>query len=453
MRLPRLLFLLAFVAVILPPTAFASENIYAGDVSSAQRELDGARIRWSEASRRVAEAQGELPARRDQQHRLEAEARRAAQQADRARAVADRDRQSVLAARTRASASTAEAARANAQVDARWRAARAGLALWSTVAVALLAAVGLVLRLVPGRARNVEHQSKSNLRMAGGAAVGALVVEVSMFVALGAGSELGRLAAGAVTALAAPAAALMAVRRGLRPRTVHAAPLAAALALAATWGVAAAVQVGRPSDQVVPAATARLAAAQRTRAPLPSFAVDSRRRSDDAATVARSTERRAAGAHDRADALAEVRRAGLAEMARTKHAQELSSRHLAAVQRDFDRYQALLPLAGARSSDPPTDDDLSLDDPSIEDDGLDVYEDEPDSSDELASDDDPDPYESTDTQFSEDDDAGVPDSSWAPTTERFGSGRGRIGQCEDGTLSDSIGRSGACSHHGGVAGG
>ncbi|HMJ36777.1 MAG TPA: DUF3761 domain-containing protein [Baekduia sp.] len=38
----------------------------------------------------------------------------------------------------------------------------------------------------------------------------------------------------------------------------------------------------------------------------------------------------------------------------------------------------------------------------------------------------------------------------APTTEDFGNGQGSVGQCADGTYSDSIGRSGACSHHGGV---
>jgi hypothetical protein len=38
----------------------------------------------------------------------------------------------------------------------------------------------------------------------------------------------------------------------------------------------------------------------------------------------------------------------------------------------------------------------------------------------------------------------------APTTEGFGSGSGSVGTCADGTLSDSIGRPGACSHHGGV---
>jgi hypothetical protein len=37
-----------------------------------------------------------------------------------------------------------------------------------------------------------------------------------------------------------------------------------------------------------------------------------------------------------------------------------------------------------------------------------------------------------------------------PTTEDFGSGSGSVGFCRDGTLSDSIGRPGACSHHGGV---
>jgi hypothetical protein len=44
-----------------------------------------------------------------------------------------------------------------------------------------------------------------------------------------------------------------------------------------------------------------------------------------------------------------------------------------------------------------------------------------------------------------------PDYSYgAPTTENFGNGKGCVGVCADGTLSDSIGRPGACSHHGGV---
>lgn len=43
------------------------------------------------------------------------------------------------------------------------------------------------------------------------------------------------------------------------------------------------------------------------------------------------------------------------------------------------------------------------------------------------------------------------DYGYPPTTEDFGSGRGRVGLCRDGTLSDSIGVQGACSHHGGVA--
>lgn len=37
-----------------------------------------------------------------------------------------------------------------------------------------------------------------------------------------------------------------------------------------------------------------------------------------------------------------------------------------------------------------------------------------------------------------------------PTTEDFGSGNGYVVECEDGTLSDSGGIQGACSHHGGV---
>jgi len=42
------------------------------------------------------------------------------------------------------------------------------------------------------------------------------------------------------------------------------------------------------------------------------------------------------------------------------------------------------------------------------------------------------------------------EDTYAPTTEDFGSGSGSVGRCADGTLSDSIGRPGACSHHGGV---
>lgn len=38
----------------------------------------------------------------------------------------------------------------------------------------------------------------------------------------------------------------------------------------------------------------------------------------------------------------------------------------------------------------------------------------------------------------------------APTTQDFGDGQGSVGLCEDGTYSDSIGRPGACSYHGGV---
>jgi uncharacterized protein DUF3761 len=38
----------------------------------------------------------------------------------------------------------------------------------------------------------------------------------------------------------------------------------------------------------------------------------------------------------------------------------------------------------------------------------------------------------------------------APTTQDFGDGAGSVGLCADGTYSDSVGRQGACSHHGGV---
>jgi hypothetical protein len=45
----------------------------------------------------------------------------------------------------------------------------------------------------------------------------------------------------------------------------------------------------------------------------------------------------------------------------------------------------------------------------------------------------------------------TPPSYTPPTTGNFGNGTGTVAYCNDGTLSDSIGRPGACSWHGGVA--
>ena len=42
------------------------------------------------------------------------------------------------------------------------------------------------------------------------------------------------------------------------------------------------------------------------------------------------------------------------------------------------------------------------------------------------------------------------EDTYAPKTEYFGSANGSVGSCADGTRSESIGRPGACSHHGGV---
>ena len=88
------------------------------------------------------------------------------------------------------------------------------------------------------------------------------------------------------------------------------------------------------------------------------------------------------------------------------------------------------------SSDPSLDDsstdpsfsDPSLDDPSLDDPG-------PSYSPPVNSDD----YSDHDGYY-----------NGSPTTQDFGDGLGSVGQCVDGTYSDSIGRPGACSHHGAV---
>ena len=66
--------------------------------------------------------------------------------------------------------------------------------------------------------------------------------------------------------------------------------------------------------------------------------------------------------------------------------------------------------------------------------------------------DEPDEEPDNSYEPDEDPDYGYPDDAYGPpTTEDFGGGEGSVGLCEDGTLSDSIGRQGACSDHGGVA--
>lgn len=89
------------------------------------------------------------------------------------------------------------------------------------------------------------------------------------------------------------------------------------------------------------------------------------------------------------------------------------------------------------SSDPSPDDaasDPSFSDPSLEDPALD---------------DDPSPAYAPPV---DNEDYSNHDGSYNghPTTEEFGDGAGSVGMCADGTYSDSVGRQGACSHHGGV---
>jgi hypothetical protein len=107
------------------------------------------------------------------------------------------------------------------------------------------------------------------------------------------------------------------------------------------------------------------------------------------------------------DGLLEQRAESEAVIASAMRAVSRWSRALVAAQADYDHFQQIL--------DDDSDYDLDI--------GDDIYD---------------DPRYDFDPDLS-------------PTTEDFGSGSGSVGLCNDGTLSDSIGRQGACSHHGGVA--
>jgi hypothetical protein len=192
--------------------------------------------------------------------------------------------------------------------------------------------------------------------------------------------------------------------------------------LAATFAVPAAFAVAaeQPGMARLSPRTEALAANYRDHAPMP----PSVRRLQ--ATARRAGER-SASAGERAQAAASDYHLATSRATdatddrdraqRSLHHWTKETEHL---QREYDHYQRLLD-----DVDPETGDDTGAGDPN----------------DPLA---DVPPL---------DDLPAVPqDDTSPPTTGDFGTGQGSIGVCNDGTLSDSVGRPGACSHHGGVAG-
>jgi vacuolar-type H+-ATPase subunit I/STV1 len=131
------------------------------------------------------------------------------------------------------------------------------------------------------------------------------------------------------------------------------------------------------------------------------------RRADSLEDRAADLRSRADKAYDELDQLDSLRTSALERIDRATRSIDTWTRRLGDAQDDYDSYQELLePL-----------DDYGYDDYDYDAPDLPDY----------------------------DYDYGGP-----PTTEDFGTGKGSVGLCNDGTLSDSIGRPGACSHHGGV---
>jgi hypothetical protein len=184
------------------------------------------------------------------------------------------------------------------------------------------------------------------------------------------------------------------------------------LTLAAVPAVAAA-SLGAPRAEPLDERVVQLAVDHRAEAPLPPRLLELRRRAERLQASAGTARDDASAADNDVSALLASQARADTAMSRAERAIARWSDELEVAQAEYDDFQSLLDDSY---------EDLDLDD--------ELYDLDLDELDDLDYDD---------------------VRGLSPTTEDFGSGSGSVGQCADGTYSDSIGRPGACSHHGGVA--
>jgi VIT1/CCC1 family predicted Fe2+/Mn2+ transporter len=425
---------LAVVSLLaLAPPAATEENIYAPDLRAAERGLQRAENRLAAATAELQDADSQLPSAEVETARLEGLALAAERRADR---VLDRveDREDAVDDRRYAALAEVDVARASqARQTVRWENDRA---YWVALAAVLAALAGGLLLAVYLAALPKSDTSLNTSAVLAALALGASVtlvlggLVVALYVAETDGFSWWPVGAAAIcTVSLALGAAIGWKRRAPLPTVGAFAVRALAFAIAVSVAIPVAISSGleRPRMEPLTATTLRLAELADSEAEMPAPLRAARRRAERLGDQANRVRRQADGAFHRQTELEDQRAHALGEQEVAHHAVARRSDALARVQADYASYEELLKPLG-----PDGYDEFSY--PELE-----TYPELPDF-----------PSYADPPDLPSYPDLPDVDSSYPPTTEDFGSGLGRIGLCNDGTLSDSIGRPGACSHHGGV---
>jgi hypothetical protein len=419
----------ACVLVALLPASAAradSHKNWAGDRKTPKNHLADAQDGLTIAVQDLADAQAGDPAARSSQEHWANVADRRQPRADRADAHAQAARQQVLNERAAARRREEQAVARQAGRTDRWRHDRATwIAIaWLILAATAATAIALLAAAVRRRERPGPTTSRAALTCAGalGFGVGAYLVSFVGVLWLA-----DAVVFTPMLVVAAAAAILLAVGLAAGWRRPEAVGRFEPPRLTAAIGVGAALVVAlivfglgqdRPRRDQLPSEVVALAADARANAPLPADVQRGIAKANLLKAAATAAAAKAADAGSRLSILQDQAQNAADRRDRAQRAIARWSAEVADVQQDYDRYQTLLDDQEALATDAPYAGDLS-----------------PEPSDPPSYDDPP-----------------TPSYADPPTTEDFGSGSGSVGLCSDGTLSDSIGRQGACSHHGGVAG-
>lgn len=409
---------LVFIAASLPSLAAGAmheQNIFASDLAAAKRALERAHQRLANANAAIAAAEAELPAAQATLTRAEPIAARLRRAADRLLATANRRAAQVRARREAALTRVTSARAAHRSELARWHVRRGRFVSLAALLVALGGAGLLMVRTAASAPSDDERARRANATalLLGSSVALYLCGLIAALSAVGAWwFSWWAVGAAAVGPVAAVAGTLLAWRRA---RPLHGWQLATA-AVSSTLLIAAAVvpsalamKSNAPRPPVLAASTLRLAELARVGGSLPPHVQALREKALAADERATAAEHRFDAASSRVDELERQRDAGFRRQRSAMNAVEQRYRELRDVQAEYDDYQTLLVDTGGGGDEVDVPYDVGP--------GEGYY---------------------------------LPSAPDAPTTENFGSGRGSIGLCADGTLSDSIGRPGACSHHGGV---
>jgi hypothetical protein len=407
----RLVFAVGLALIAFAETAVAEDNIYAPDVRRAERGLEAVQSRLSTAQADLATADAAIPAAEAEATRLTPRASSAERRADRARRNYENQSARVEQRRQHAFDQLVQVGAAHKAGVADWRETRAR---WVSVSASLIALVaGIALLLLSSALRTGDGAAGRNAASASIALGMCLSAYLCALIAALHWADAWTFSwwpvvAAGFGAVATIGATMLGWRRQepfTRPATFRAAFAASALALAVLAPASLAAGAERPGAGALSPQTLRLAHLSATAAPMPEPIQAALRHTGVLEARAARLRSRTDRAYEEWDRLDALRRSALRRSETATRHVGVWTRRLAAAQDDYDEYEELLrPLDEYGSGDYGYNDELPE----------------------------------------------IPDYGGSPTTEDFGNGRGSIGFCNDGTLSDSIGRQGACSHHGGV---